>query len=76
MIELHLGQFSALMLNNQSMFRESVYISFMDEKDEIISSNRNMTYEWMDEVKESRDSGTRRYGVRMERGNIFCMQAV
>ena len=38
------------MLNNQSMFQNQ-YTFLMDEKDEIISSKRNMTYEWMDEVK-------------------------
>ena len=33
-IELHPGQFSALMLNNQSMFQNQ-YTFLMDEKDEI-----------------------------------------
>lgn len=73
-IELHPGQFSALMLNNQSMFQNQ-YTFLMDEKDEIISSNRNMTYEWMDEVKEMRDSGTRRYEFEWNGETYFaCRQ--
>ena len=40
-----------------------------------ISSNRNMTYEWMDEVKEMRDSGTRRYEFEWNGETYFaCRQ--
>lgn len=73
-IELHPGKFSALMLNNHSMFQNQ-YTFLMDEKDEIISSNRNMTYEWMDEVKGMRDSGTRRYEFEWNGETYFaCRQ--
>lgn len=73
-IELNPKQFSALMLNNHSMFQNQ-YTFIMDDTGKIITSNKNITYDWLSKVTENMNSGSRRYQFEWEGERYFaCKQ--